>query len=178
MRDVPNRLREARIPAFVAKTTLPQMGQDGLRELVQSKQYQTATEGLRSYRVIGEFPRQLADVTAVLAKELLLSGVPVRYAPAIALCVFSEFHERHGERSEEDYIHGGSGYLIVPDLFMWERWAENEMQAKRTFRYLHNLHYFGYALILGWDNKQAGIPFVDSFNAGLESITLAKAARA
>jgi hypothetical protein len=175
MQNVLDALKAAGVPPFVAKTSLPKEGQDGLRKFVQDTEYST-TEGLLSYRLIGVNDDKVVRVAAVLAKELILSKAgKVVYLPAALMRHHAAFYDRHSQYSDYVAHLAGMKIAILPDLFQ-DGWYGNDMDRQLTFQMVQRLYYGGVMLIVG-EGRQEGIGFADrsfdQFLSGLPELHIA-----
>lgn len=117
---IAKRLRASRLPVMVGKTTLPKEGREDLRSIIANRQYREDTV-LRSYVFNPESTRSNARVirhSVVFAKELLLAGEKVQFAPLADLIrevrLFTYMDDAAGMIDILSQV--GKGYWVIPDF--------------------------------------------------------------
>lgn len=119
--DIKAKMRQANIPVYAEKTTLPKAGQQALRELISKREFETE-DGFISYIVnAGDkmYGIEVAEVVALMAKELVLSGIPAYHVTVTSLA--KELEREDVARAEESSVsnalaRSGKGYICIPDF--------------------------------------------------------------
>ena len=119
--EIKAKMRQANIPVYAEKTTLPKLGQQALRALIERREFMTE-DGLNNYIVhAGDrmYGIEVAEVVALMAKELVLSGVPTYHVTVTSLA--KELEREDVVRAEESSVsnalaRSGKGYICIPDF--------------------------------------------------------------
>lgn len=117
--DIPERLRNSNIPEYVNRMTLPKLGYPALREVIKNEEFRNG-EVYRLFTLwASASASDVAVMSAVFAKEIILANVPCVYQPLVGL---------HRELSLLDYSamdtkplsdvlqRIGKGYVVIPDF--------------------------------------------------------------
>lgn len=146
MTDKLEQCRKAGLPDLVAKATLPSLGQNALRAIVQNREFQK--DGSKtSYVLVGQQLSRLARVSAVFGKELLAVNEKVQYSPAITLSMAVDIATRTGESETMDTIYGARPWIIVPDLSS-QSWADGRRQESELYATLRSIYFRGIPLVI------------------------------
>ncbi len=170
MPSVLETIRAARLPKFVETTTLPMIGQQGLRDVIANGEYRTK-EGPVSYLMSGNFAPSVARVAAVFCKELVLAKEKAIYLPASELQRISSYAHQHPDAFEmmtELY----KFYWIIPDL--QERiWYSSDATRSFVYQMVKNHYYRGGGVVICGDGtKRFGDYLFDQFVEALPVLTV------
>lgn len=122
--EVRNKMRAANIPVFAYQTTLVTEGAGTLREIIKQKEFKTEA-GLASYVLQGNGKKadslRTTRLAAVMAKELVLSGVRVHFVPLAGFVREVRLQDyaadRDGSQATIPVLQDiGTGYFVIPDF--------------------------------------------------------------